>query len=114
MVVLAENGSYVKRDFDPLELTLRAGQVPQGESWALEKEQDWGELTLVHAGHTTTRRIASTGDWRDFYANVRDAILGVAPILVTPQQILDVMVAIGLAIESGSERRTIPWRHFDA
>jgi predicted dehydrogenase len=114
MVVLAENGTYVKRDFDPLEQTLRAGQVPKGECWTLEKEEDQGELTLVHAGQTTTRRIPSTGDWRDFYINVRDAILGTAPILVTPQQILDVMVAIETAIESGSDRRTIPWRHFDA
>jgi scyllo-inositol 2-dehydrogenase (NADP+) len=113
-VVLAQNGSYLKRDFDPLELTLRAGHVPQGESWALEKEENWGELTLIKDGHPTTSRVPSTGDWRDFYANVRDAILGVAPILVTPQQILDVMVAMELALESSSERRTVPWRHFDA
>lgn len=114
MVVLAQNGSYLKRDFDPLEPTLRAGQVPQGDSWALEKKENWGELTLVNNGHTTARRVPSIGDWRDFYANVRDAILGTAPILVTPQQILNVMVAMELAEQSSSERRTIPWRHFDA
>lgn len=112
--VLAENGSYLKRDFDPLELTLRAGQVPDGDNWALEKEENWGELTLVQHGHTTTRRVPSIGDWRDFYKNVRDAILGTAPLLVTQQQILNVMVAMELAIQSSHERRTIPWRHFDA
>lgn len=114
MVVLAQNGSYCKRDFDPLELTLRSGHVPQGGNWALEKEENWGELTLVKDGQTTTSRVPSTGDWRDFYANVRDAILGAAPILVTPQQILNVMVAMELALQSSSERRAIPWRHFDA
>ena len=113
-VVLAENGSYLKRDFDPLELTLRAGHIPQSDNWALEKEENWGELTLVKDGRTTTRRVPSIGDWRDFYANVRDAILGVAPILVTPQQILNVMVAMELAIQSSQERRTVPWRHFNA
>jgi scyllo-inositol 2-dehydrogenase (NADP+) len=114
LVVLAQNGSYLKRDFDPLELTLRSGQVPPGDSWALEREEDWGELTLVKDGHTTTRRVPSIGDWRDFYANLRDAILGTAPVLVTPQQILNVMVAMELALQSSAERRTIPWRHFDA
>ena len=113
-VVLAENGSYLKRYFDPLELTLRAGHIPQSDNWALEKEENWGELTLVKDGRTTTRRVPSIGDWRDFYANVRDAILGVAPILVTPQQILNVMVAMELAIQSSQERRTVPWRHFNA
>ena len=114
MVVLAQNGGYSKRDFDPLELTLRAGHIPPGDNWALEKEEDWGELTLMNDGHATTRRVPSTGDWRDFYANVRDAILGTAPILVTPQQILNVMVAMELAMQSSAERRAIPWRHVDA
>jgi len=114
MVVLAQNGSYSKRDFDPLELTLRAGHVPQGDRWSLEKEEDWGELTLVKDGRSTTSRVPSTGDWRDFYANVRDAILGVVPILVRPQQILDVMIAMELAMQSSSERLTVAWRHFDA
>jgi scyllo-inositol 2-dehydrogenase (NADP+) len=114
MVVLARNGSYVKRDFDPLELTLRAGKVPQSDNWELEKEENWGELTLVKDGHTSTRPVPSFGDWRDFYANVRDAILGSAAVLVTSQQILDVMVALELAMQSSAERRTVPWRHFDA
>ena len=114
MMVLAQNGTYMKRDFDPLELTLRAGQVPQGDDWALEKEENWGELTLVKNGQPSTSRVPSTGDWRDFYANVRDAILGAASILVTPQQILNVMIAMELAMQSSSERRTILWRHVDA
>ena len=112
-VVMAQRGSYLKRDFDPLELTLRSGQIPQGDNWALEKEGNWGELTLVQDGFTTMRRIPSIGDWRDFYANVRDAILGAAPLLVTPQQILNVMVAMELAMQSSSERRTLPWRHLE-
>jgi hypothetical protein len=50
------------------------------------------------------------GDWREFYANIRDSILGKAPLLVTPQQILNVMVALELTAESNSQQRTIPWR----
>jgi predicted dehydrogenase len=109
LVVLAEKGSYVKREFDPLEPTLRSGHVPAGDSWALGKEENWGELTLLENGQSTCRKIPSTGDWRDFYVNVRDAIQSGAPLLVTHQQILDVIVALELALESSSTRRTLPW-----
>jgi len=114
LVLLGEKGSYLKREFDPLEPNLRAGQVPTGPSWLVEKEENYGELTLVENGNVSTRKISSTGDWRDFYANVRDAILGKAPLLVTSQQVLDVMVALDLALESNSKRCTIPWRHVQA
>jgi scyllo-inositol 2-dehydrogenase (NADP+) len=109
LVVLGEKGSYLKREFDPLEPNLRNGQIPTGESWVVEKEENYGELTLIGNGTASTRKIPSTGDWREFYANIRDAILGKAPLLVTPQQILNVMLALNLAIESNAQRRTLPW-----
>jgi len=108
-VVLGEKGSFLKREFDPLEPNLRNGQVPTGSSWVVEKEENYGELALVENGNTTLRKIPSIGDWRDFYANVRDAIQGKAPLLVTSQQVLDVMVALELAQESNAKRCTIPW-----
>jgi scyllo-inositol 2-dehydrogenase (NADP+) len=109
LVVLGEKGSYLKREFDPLEPNLRHGQIPTGESWVVEKEENYGELTLIGNGTASTRKIPSTGDWREFYANIRDAILGKARLLVTPQQILDVMLALNLAVESNAQRRTLPW-----
>jgi scyllo-inositol 2-dehydrogenase (NADP+) len=109
LVVLGERGSYLKREFDPLESNLRNGQIPTGESWVVEQEENYGDLTLIENGTATTRKIPSTGDWREFYANIRDAILGKAPLLVTPQQILNVMLALNLAVESNAQRRTLPW-----
>jgi scyllo-inositol 2-dehydrogenase (NADP+) len=109
-LVFGEKGSYLKREFDPLEMTLRNGQVPAGDSWVLEKEENWGELTLVEGGVSKTRRVPSVGDWREFYLNVRDAILGKAPLLATPQQALDVMIAMELALESNKSCTTVPWR----
>jgi scyllo-inositol 2-dehydrogenase (NADP+) len=110
LVVLGEKGSYLKREFDPLEPTLRSGQVPTGPSWVVEKEENFGELTIAENGNPITRKIPSIGDWREFYANVRDAILHKATLLVTPQQILNVVQALELTLESNSQRRTIPWR----
>jgi scyllo-inositol 2-dehydrogenase (NADP+) len=109
LVVLGERGSYLKREFDPLESNLRNGQIPTGESWVVEQEENYGDLTLIENGTATTRKIPSTGDWREFYANIREAILGKAPLLVTPQQILNVMLALNLAVESNAQRRTLPW-----
>lgn len=114
LVVLGDKGSYLKREFDPLEPNLRNGQIPTGESWVVEKEENYGELTLIENGTSTTRKIPSIGDWREFYGNVRDALLGKAPPLVTPQQILNVMVALELSLESNSKRCTLPWRPINA
>jgi len=90
-------------------MALRNGHVPADGSWVLEKEENWGELALVDADATTNRKVPSIGDWREFYSNVRDAILGKAPLLVTPQQALDVMIALELALESNKNCATVPW-----
>ncbi|MGB2667970.1 MAG: Gfo/Idh/MocA family oxidoreductase [Candidatus Acidiferrum sp.] len=113
LVVLGEKGSYLKREFDPLEPTLRNGEIPSGQSWVVEKPENYGELTLIENGNTTTRKIPSVGDWREFYANIRDAILLKAPSLITPQQILNVMQSLELTLESSSRHRTIPWRQVE-
>jgi predicted dehydrogenase len=114
LVVLGEKGSYLKREFDPLEPNLRNGQIPSGPSWVVEKPENYGELTLVENSNITTRKIPSIGDWREFYANVRDAIEAKAPLIVTHQQILNVMLALDLILESNSTRKTVPWRHLQA
>jgi predicted dehydrogenase len=110
IILLGDRGSYVKREFDPLENDLRNGMVPQGESWVVEKEENWGQLTIAGIDGIQKSKVPSKGDWREFYANVRDAMLGQAPLLVTPQQALDVMVALDLAIESNAKRCAVPWR----
>lgn len=110
-LVLAEKGSYIKREFDPLENTLRQGHVPAPDaSWMLEKEEGHAEATLAAGDSRTTHKIPSFGDWREFYANLRDAVLGTAAPLVTPQQALNVMVALELALESHHKCATLPWR----
>jgi len=109
-LVLGTKGSFLKREFDPLENSLRNGTVPQGERWDLEQEENWGELTLVEDGQARQSKIPSRGDWREFYANVRDVLLGRASLQVTPQQALDVMVVLELAQESSARRCAVPWR----
>jgi scyllo-inositol 2-dehydrogenase (NADP+) len=115
-VLLGTQGAFFKQTFDPQENNLRRGYIPKDAPWGAEPEENWGVLTLADAtGATTQRRIPShTGDYRDYYANVRDVLLGQATLAVTSQQALDVMRAIELARESSSARRTIPWPNFAA
>jgi predicted dehydrogenase len=108
-LVFGTKGSFVKRKFDPLENHLRNGMVPQGDSWDLEGEENWGELTLIEDGQFRQRRIPSRGDWREFYANVRDVLLGKSALQVTSQQIMNVMKALELAQLSQGRRCTAPW-----
>jgi scyllo-inositol 2-dehydrogenase (NADP+) len=109
-VVHATRGGYCKHSFDPQEANLRRGYIPQDKPWGGEPEENWGVLTLHDGTNVTERRIPSaTCDYRDFYANVRDAILGKAALAVTPQHALNVMCALELSRKSSEQGRTISW-----
>src|SRR5271157_192642 len=110
-VILGEKGAFIKSEMDALEPTLRREEIPKGESWVVDPEENWGVLTTVVDGQTHKRKVASRGDWREFYVNVRDAMLGQAELQVTPRQVIDVMVALQLAQESSARRCAIPWRN---
>jgi scyllo-inositol 2-dehydrogenase (NADP+) len=109
-VVFGTQGSFVKQSFDPQETNLRSGHIPADTAWGAEPGENWGVLTLPAGDTFTQRRIPSAScDYRDYYVNVRDAILGRAPLAVTPEWSLNVMRLLELARESSLKRRTIPW-----
>jgi predicted dehydrogenase len=109
-VLLGTGGSFVKQTFDPQENNLRRGYVPADGPWGAEPEENWGVLTVPVGDSFEQRRIPSANcDFRDYYANLRDALLGRAPLAVTPEWSLDVMRILELARESSVQRRTIPW-----
>src|SRR6267143_2522014 len=110
-VLHGTRGGFFKQSFDPQENNLRRGEIPKDAPWGAEPEEDWGVLTLYDGEKPSQRRIPSgTGDYRDFYANVRDAILGKATLAVTPQHALDVMRMLELARQSSQTGTTIPWK----
>ncbi len=109
-VLLGTKGSFVKQAFDPQENNLRHGHIPRDTAWGAEPEEDWGVLTVPAGDSFEQRRIPPANcDYRDFYANVRDAILGRTKLAVTPEWALDVMRLLELARESSEKRRTLPW-----
>jgi len=106
------HGSFTKYGVDPQEARLRAEDVPQGADWGAdwgeEPESSWGTLSVV--GEPSVKVKTERGDYRGFYANVRDAIEKKAPLEVTPGQALRTMRALMLAHKSSRERRTVEWQ----
>ncbi len=103
-------GAFFKQTFDPTEINLRNGVVAESGPWGAEPEEDWGVLTTVESGVEVRRSVASVAcDYRDYYANVRDAMLGEAELAVTPKDALNLMRVLEMARESSVKRCTIPW-----
>ncbi len=93
-------GSYIKYGLDPQEDALRAGGQPGSAGWGEEDESRWGTLTLAEQSGTVRRAVRTeAGDYQQFYANVRDAMLGEAPLAVTAEQATEVIRVLELAQE---------------
>lgn len=104
-------GSFIKYGMDPQEEILRGPNCPDGldwgANWGLDPEERWGTLSRVNE---TPRKVRTErGDYRGFYANVRDAIDKRSPLDVTPEQALRTMRALLLAHKSSGEGRTVRW-----
>ena len=109
-IVLGTQGSFLKQSFDPQEMNLRRGYIPADTAWGHEPEENWGLLTIPAGDAFEHRCIPSAScDYRDYYANVRDAILGLAELAVTPEWSLGIMRLLELARASSQKRCTMPW-----
>jgi len=107
-VIHGTRGSFVKQSFDPQESNLRNGRIPMDTAGGAEPEEKWGVLTMAEGDAMIQKRIPSAAcDYRDFYANLRDALLGHGTLAVTPQWALDVMRLLELARESSRLRCTV-------
>lgn len=104
-------GSFLKSGMDPQEEILRSEKCPDGldwgADWGLEPESQWGTLSRV--GEAPRKVKTERGDYRGFYANVRDAIEQRAGLDVTPDQALRTMRALLLAHKSSREGRVVRW-----
>lgn len=104
-------GSFVKYGMDPQEEILRSPKCPDGlswgDDWGKEPRERWGTLSLASG---ETRKVETEpGDYRGFYANVRDAIEKSVPLEVTLEQSMRAMRALLLAHKSSREGRIVQW-----
>jgi predicted dehydrogenase len=111
LLIHGTKGSFVKYGLDPQEEILRSENCPDGPAWGAdwgeEPEARWGTLSRV--GGETSKVKTERGDYRGFYANVRDAMEKGSPLDVTPQQALGTMRGILLAHTSSREGRRVRW-----
>ena len=101
-------GNYWKWGMDPQEAALnlitRIGDGP----WGREPEAEWGAFNTSEDGVTVSRPIAPViGDYRLYYAGVRDALLGNAPAPVAAVHAWRVARVLEWAVESSEQRREI-------
>jgi scyllo-inositol 2-dehydrogenase (NADP+) len=104
-----EKGTFIKYGIDVQEEALKAGKIPsKTPHWGIEPESDWAKVNTDFNGmHLVTRIETDPGNYPGLYANVRDAINGVAPLEVTAKQSRDVIRIIELATQSADEKRTV-------
>jgi scyllo-inositol 2-dehydrogenase (NADP+) len=108
-------GSFKKYGLDPQEPTLLGGaKVPRlGEGeWLAEPESAWGTLTvapvLADPGTLTRTKVKTElGDYRGYYANVRDAINGTAKLAVTAEDGYRTVKLLEMARDSWAAGRTL-------
>jgi predicted dehydrogenase len=111
LLIHGTGGSFIKYGMDPQEEILRSPNCPDGPDWGpdwgVETEDRWGTLSPV--GGQPHKVQTERGDYRGYYANVRDAIEQGSPLDVTPDQALRTMRGILLAHKSSREGRRVRW-----
>jgi scyllo-inositol 2-dehydrogenase (NADP+) len=98
-------GSFVKFGIDPQEDALRSGIGFDTPGFGHDPEEAWGNLYLEGAAPQSVETEA--GDYRGIYENVRDALLGKAPLAVQPEQAWRTTRLIEIARESSSQGRVL-------
>lgn len=101
-------GNYWKYGLDPQEAALnKITRIADGP-WGREPQAEWGTLHVDADGGTVTRPVEPVvGDYRLYYAGIRDALLGKGPVPVAPVDAWRVARLLEFAVESSSQRREI-------
>jgi len=102
------NGNYWKSGLDPQEAALNKITRIDDPDWGKEPTAEWGTLHVDVNGSNVTRPVEPvTGDYRFYYAGVRDALLGKSPAPVAALAAWRVARLMEWALESSNQRREI-------
>jgi scyllo-inositol 2-dehydrogenase (NADP+) len=103
-------GSFVKYGLDPQEDALKEGRSPSTPGWGEEPMEMFGRLNTEIEGSPYEARIETVaGCYQDYYQNILDAIRDQAELAVKPEEGLNTIRIIELAMQSSQEQRTIPF-----
>jgi scyllo-inositol 2-dehydrogenase (NADP+) len=101
-------GGFLKFGVDPQEAALGKGTRIDDANWGREPASAWGTLHVGVDGGTVSRPVeALAGDYRLYYAGVRDALEGKGPAPVEAIDAWRVARLLEWAAQSSEERREI-------
>jgi predicted dehydrogenase len=101
-IVHGTKGSAVKQRPDPQEAQLIAGLRPGDARWGVDDD-----ALQVHDANGVHQRATPRGDQAQYYALLRDAVLGAGDNPVPPAQALAVMAVLEAAAASSTQGRTL-------
>lgn len=109
VILIGNNGSFIKHELDVQEAALKAGLSPSdSEDWGVEPPSSRGTLNTAYNDiHIVGKVESERGDYREFYANVYKTLIGGEELLVTPVQARNTIRIIELAIRSSEEKRVL-------
>jgi scyllo-inositol 2-dehydrogenase (NADP+) len=101
-------GNYSKWGLDSQEIALSKITRIEDPAWGHEPQQNWGTLSVDADGSLVSRPIPPIpGDYRLFYAGVRDALLGKSHAPVPALAAWRVARLLEWAAESAEQRREV-------
>jgi predicted dehydrogenase len=103
-LVRGTNGSITKQGGDQQEAQLLRGEKPGGPGWGTDPDP----LRVFLAKEGPAEELAvPPGDYRRYYAAIRDAICGVGELPVTPAQATALMAVIEAGTQASGEGRLV-------
>lgn len=101
-------GNYWKTGLDPQEAALNLITKIDDPNWGKEPQSAWGSLYVGVDGGTVTQPVETLqGDYRLYYAGIRDALLGKAPAPVKAVEAWRTARVLEWAAESSEQHREI-------
>jgi len=100
-------GSYVKYDLDEQERLLKSGVRPMDPNWN-KAQNEPGKLVVQRDQQVVTSELSTPlGDYRRFYVNLRDALLGKSGLDIPAGAGVDSVRIIEAAFESSRRRQVV-------
>ena len=97
-------GSFLKSGEDPQEERLKAGELPVGDDWCREPEDQYGLIhTDINGQVVREKMVSEKGDFGNYYRNLYKTIREGAPLREKPEHGYNVVRMIELAFESSAK-----------
>lgn len=103
-LVQGNRAAYLKFGLDVQEAKFKAGQAPEGADWGVESMDKWGKIYHSNGEEPVP---TENGDYRIFYQNIANSILGKENLLVTIPQTISVLKIVEASFISSEQGKRI-------